>query len=247
LVSGTSFERRQIRRLRAECAALNASVSSLRTENERLVYLQKEQESTVAQFEKECRLACQERDAMSTELAHARSVTEEALSAKSLFVANMSHELRTPLNGIIGLARNLTESGLNSRLRSEVELIQMAGEDLIRMVNDILDLSKLDASKVELESIRFHLGELLEGAFGLLYPQAVRKGLCCFLSYQPEISRRYIGDPFRIRQMFLNLLSNALKFTDRGLVWVHAWVEPLRASGSLVHIRFEDTGVGVEQ
>ncbi len=178
-------------------------------------------------------------------MEEAEQAVAEANRTKSLFVANMSHELRTPLNGILGLTRSLLDSNLNSRQQSEVELIQLAGEDLIRIVNDILDFSKLEASKLTLEKIPFHLGELLEGVFSLLYPQAARKHLCYALTYSPSMRMRYLGDPFRIRQIVLNLLSNAIKFTQSGHVFVHAEEISSEADCSRIQLVFEDSGIGI--
>ncbi|MCW5964777.1 MAG: hypothetical protein KIT83_12115, partial [Bryobacterales bacterium] len=171
----------------------------------------------------------------------------EANRTKSLFVANMSHELRTPLNGILGLTRSLLDSNLSPRQQSEVELIQLAGEDLMRIVNDILDLSKLEASRLTLERIPFHLGELLEGVFSLLYPQAARKRLCYCLTFSPSMRLRYLGDPFRIRQVVLNLLSNAIKFTHAGHVFLHAEDAQCEDGSTRLCLSFEDSGIGISQ
>lgn len=179
------------------------------------------------------------------QLEEAEHAVVEANRTKSLFVANMSHELRTPLNGILGLTRSLLDSSLSPRQQSEVELIHLAGEDLMRIVNDILDLSKLEASKFTLEAIPFHLGELLEGVFRLLYPQAARKHLSYALCYSPTMRLRYLGDPFRIRQVVLNLLSNAIKFTPSGHVYLHA-KELTGANGATtLLLEFEDSGIGI--
>lgn len=179
------------------------------------------------------------------ELEEAARASEEAARAKSLFVGNMSHELRTPLNGILGLTRSLLDTRLSSRSRNEVELIQLAGEDLIRMVNDVLDLSKLDANKVYLEKVSFQLSELVERSFGLLYPQAARKRLCYRLTYDLPVCGGYLGDPARIRQVLLNLLSNAIKFTDSGSVHLHVSSTVIDDGNWQVQFRIKDTGVGI--
>ncbi|MDZ7638271.1 MAG: ATP-binding protein [Bryobacterales bacterium] len=180
------------------------------------------------------------------ELDDTRMLAREAGATKSLFVANMSHELRTPLNGILGLTRNLLDSPLTPQQRSEVELIQVAGEDLVRIVNNVLDLSKLEAGKLTLEKVPFDLCELLEGAFCLLYPQAERKRLAYGISYSNRIHRKFVGDPFRLRQVALNLLSNAIKFTQSGMVMLHATDGELRGGAQWIRLQVEDTGIGID-
>ncbi len=201
--------------------------------------------ATLEQTQRQLAQSQAEAEQLHAKLEESQDAVAEANRTKGLFIANMSHELRTPLNGILGLTRSLLDSPLTSRQQSEVELIQLAGEDLMRIVNDILDLSKLEASKLTLEEIPFHLGELLEGVFRLLYPQAARKHLSYALTYSPAMRLRYLGDPFRIRQVVLNLLSNAIKFTQSGHVFLDT-VETRDEDGSaLVHFHFEDSGIGI--
>jgi signal transduction histidine kinase len=184
--------------------------------------------------------------ALRGQLDEAEQAVAEASKMKSQFVANMSHELRTPLNGILGLAHSLLDSDLQGHQRHEVELIHLAGEDLMRVVNDVLDLSKLEASRMELESIPFHLGELLEGVFSLLYPQASRKRLSYSLTYGPAMERHYLGDPFRIRQVVLNLLGNAIKFTHAGFVYLDVEEEGIEGEAHWLKVCISDSGVGID-
>ncbi|MCZ2154840.1 MAG: hypothetical protein LC114_13215 [Bryobacterales bacterium] len=238
--------RRTLVKLQEEILALRAEAEWLRTERDSV-----QQEMGVAQEElrqvrTELSFAASEIACFKSELDHTRVRAREAGVTKSLFVANMSHELRTPLNGILGLARNLLDSDLSSRQRSEVELIHVAGEDLMRIINDVLDLSKLDAGKLVLEQTPFDLCGLLEGAFSLLYPQAERKELAYGLTYSHKIRSKFVGDPFRLRQIVLNLLSNAIKFTKHGSVILHA-AEAEAASGvSWMRLEVVDTGIGIQ-
>lgn len=181
------------------------------------------------------------------ELDDTREKAREASRTKSLFVANMSHELRTPLNGILGLTRNLLDSNLTGHQRSEVELIKIAGEDLVRIVNDVLDLSKLEAGRLTLEKVPFDFCELIEGAFSLLYPQAERKQLVYGITYSHLLPRRFLGDPFRMRQVTLNLLSNAIKFTQSGSVFLHAEQGERRGGAVWMKLSVEDTGIGIDE
>ena len=181
------------------------------------------------------------------ELDDTREKAREASRTKSLFVANMSHELRTPLNGILGLTRNLLDSNLSGHQRSEVELIKIAGEDLVRIVNDVLDLSKLEAGRLTLEKVPFDFCELIEGAFSLLYPQAERKQLTYGITYSHLLPKRFLGDPFRMRQVTLNLLSNAIKFTQSGSVFLHAEQGERRGGAVWMRLAVEDTGIGIDE
>ncbi|WP_334162921.1 ATP-binding protein [Phenylobacterium sp.] len=164
---------------------------------------------------------------------------EAANAAKSTFLATMSHEIRTPLNGVLGMAQAMSADRLTAVQRERLSVIQQSGEALLAILNDVLDLSKIEAGKLELETIEFDLGEVVRGAHSAFTALANKKGL----SFAVDIDAargRYLGDPTRLRQILYNLISNALKFTEHGEVRVTA-----ERHGDLLEIAVADTGVGI--
>ncbi|RAK61804.1 hybrid sensor histidine kinase/response regulator [Phenylobacterium hankyongense] len=164
---------------------------------------------------------------------------ESASRAKSTFLATMSHEIRTPLNGVLGMAQAMAADDLTDKQRDRLGVIHESGEALLAILNDILDLSKVEAGKLDLESIEFDLAEVARGAHSAFTALANKKGLS--FAVNVEAARgRYLGDPTRLRQILYNLISNALKFTDEGEIRVTA----LR-DGDMLEISVADTGVGI--
>ncbi len=166
--------------------------------------------------------------------------SEAATRAKSTFLAVMSHEIRTPLNGIMGMAQALATGELSETQRHRVEIIRESGESLLAILNDVLDLSKIEAGKLVLEDVQFEIDELMRGAHAAFTALANKKGLSFDLSIAPEARGVYMGDPTRLRQVVYNLISNALKFTERGAVRVTV----TRSAGEL-EISVTDSGVGI--
>ena len=179
-----------------------------------------------------------------SQLADARRVAEAAARIKAEFLANMSHEIRTPMNAIIGLTHLLRREAADERQIDRLEKVDAAAQHLLRVLNDILDLSKLDADKMSLEEIDFSLDALAKGTLDMVATAAREKGLELLLDTD-RMPDQIRGDPTRLSQALLNLLSNAVKFTTRG--WVRLRISLLKTEGDRVLVRFEvtDTGAGI--
>lgn len=177
-------------------------------------------------------------------LEQARADSEAASRAKSAFLANMSHEIRTPMNAIIGLTHLMTREMRDPTQRDRLKKISDAAQHLLQVINDILDISKIEAGKLTLDDAEFSLEELLGNAMSLVSVQGRAKGLELVLD-QDRLPERLRGDPTRLSQILINLLANAVKFTDHG--WVRLRGEVLAEQGPRVHVRFEvqDTGPGI--
>ena len=181
---------------------------------------------------------------MQAELARRADAAEVANVAKSAFLANMSHEIRTPMNAILGFAYLLGRSDLSVEQHDRVERISRAGEHLLSIINDILDLSKIDAGKLVLEDTEFALSSVLDGVRSLVAEAAAQKGIAIELEYgnAPPFLR---GDPTRLRQALLNFAGNAVKFTERGTVAIRAHCESARGDELVLRFEVTDTGIGI--
>ena len=177
--------------------------------------------------------------------ASARSVAETADRAKSAFLAAMSHEIRTPMNGVIGMTELLLDSPLSERQRTHAEAIRRSGEALLRIVNDILDLSKIEAERMDLEIGDVDVRQMVDDVRELMADEAHRKGLVLTCEIDRAVPGHLRGDPGRVRQILMNLVGNAVKFTDRGSVLVRASLVSLNARTAEVRFDVYDTGVGI--
>jgi signal transduction histidine kinase/CheY-like chemotaxis protein len=177
-------------------------------------------------------------------LAEAHRNAEAANAAKSAFLAMVSHELRTPLNGVLGMARALQRTGLDPRQQGYVETMLRSGDGLVAMLNDVLDLSKIEAGRLDMEATAFYLRAVIEQAVELWAEAASARRLSLIAEIDPATPDRVVGDETRVRQVLANLLSNALKFTEQGAVRVRVSTAP-SAKMTGVEIRVIDTGIGM--
>jgi PAS domain S-box-containing protein len=182
------------------------------------------------------------------DITHHKEMEEAALAAsrsKSAFLANMSHEIRTPMNSIIGFSELAMDSEASPKTREYLAKIQSNAEWLLQIINDILDISKIESGKMELENIPFDMHELFESCRTLIVPKAVEKGISLHFYAEPSVGKRPLGDPTRLRQILVNLLSNAVKFTNSGTVKVLTEIKGKNEKTVTFHFEIKDSGIGM--
>ncbi|MDZ7777436.1 MAG: ATP-binding protein [Bacteroidales bacterium] len=181
------------------------------------------------------------------ELHKAKQIAEEATKAKSSFLANMSHEIRTPLNGIIGMADLMMQDELTELQRERLADLKSSGESLLEIINEILDISKIEAEKLELEKMEFNIREMLEKVVRLLSVKTLKTDIELVASITPDMPKTVTGDPTRLRQVLINLLGNSIKFTKHGEIGVHIIKQKETDNKITLEFAVEDSGVGIPE
>ncbi|UTW55918.1 ATP-binding protein [Kordiimonas sp. SCSIO 12610] len=180
------------------------------------------------------------------ELRKAKAKAEDATKVKSEFLATMSHEIRTPMNGVVSMTQMLSKTELDNQQKELVEIVEQSAGSLLTIINDILDFSRIEAGKLEIEEVEFNIRELVASVSALCGADAYGKGLELFFDIAPDIESYILGDSTRVRQILLNLTSNAVKFTENGYVKIDVSLGKETGKGML-HFRIEDTGIGISE
>jgi two-component system, sensor histidine kinase and response regulator len=226
-------------------AAFNQMLEHIEKRDLALQNANDEMERRVQQRTADLRIEVKERIHAEEQMRTARDAAEVASRAKSEFLANMSHEIRTPLNGLIGMTDLALDTALTAEQREYLMTARLSADALLGVINDILDYSKIEAGKVELEAIEFNLRDCAEEALKTSALQANEKGLELLCDIAPNVPELVEGDPGRLRQIVLNLISNAIKFTHQGEVTLKVELETMDHENLLVRFTVADTGIGI--
>jgi signal transduction histidine kinase/FixJ family two-component response regulator len=178
-------------------------------------------------------------------LNQAKEAAEAANKAKDVFLANMSHEIRTPLTGIMGFIHLMMSSELSDQQRTQMNYIKLSCDYLLSLINDILDLSRIEAEQLQLEKTKFHLPTVVQSVVGALAPQNALKTIALNCLIDPNVPQDLIGDPTRLRQVLFNLIANAIKFTNAGEVRLHCGVKERLPGETTLQFSVTDTGIGL--
>jgi two-component system sensor histidine kinase BarA len=208
---------------------------------------QEEMQGSIDQATTDLRESLEQFEIQNVELDIAKRKAQEANKVKSEFLANMSHELRTPLNGVIGFTRQVLKTPLTVTQRDYLQTIERSSANLLAIINDILDFSKLDAGKMVIEKIPFSMREAVEETLTLLAPTSHKKNIELSLRVNPQLPDALIGDAMRIKQVLINLTSNAMKFTHKGAVDIDVDSERIENNIAIIKITIKDTGIGMNK
>ncbi len=200
-----------------------------------------ELESRQVELQKEVEM----RTVMNKQLELAKEMAEAANRAKGEFLANMSHEIRTPINGVLGMTELALATDLNPEQRDYLQMVKSSGESLLSVINDILDFSKVESGRIELEHIDFNLYSFVGETMKVLALRAHQKNLELVYDVSPDVPAQVLGDPSRLRQVLVNLVGNAIKFTEHGEVVLEVDCRSLSEHGVELHFRVTDTGIGI--
>ena len=203
-------------------------------------------EHNISEYTQELQQTVEQLEVQNIQLSMARKEAQDANDVKSQFLANMSHELRTPLNGVLGFTRQLKKTSLNVNQRDFLETIESSAQNLLRIINDILDFSKLDAGKMELEDIPFALRDSINDVMTLLAPNIFDKGLDVYVNVDVNVPDELRGDPDRLKQIIINLIGNAIKFTNQGFIRLDVKYLSSGPQGHQLKFIVTDTGVGID-
>ncbi|KOC89125.1 two-component sensor histidine kinase BarA [Winslowiella iniecta] len=206
-----------------------------------------EMQQNIDQATSDLRETLEQMEIQNVELDLAKKRAQEAARIKSEFLANMSHELRTPLNGVIGFTRQTLKTPLNATQRDYMHTIERSANNLLSIINDVLDFSKLEAGKLVLETIPFPLRATLDETVVLLAPAAHEKGLELTINIQSDVADNVIGDPLRLQQIVTNLLGNAIKFTERGNIDIRIEKRSQGNNKIELEVQVHDTGIGISE